>query len=271
MIKSLITLLSLIFPSFFVKKAYKQLTHPKFYPYRAHEKDILENALVTDFTFKKGNIKMYKWGKGSKKILVIHGWEGRVTHFSKLIQNLIKAGYTVYGFDAPSHGLSDKVETSLFDFIELVGEMIERVQPTIAISHSFGAVATTYSLAQNSHLELDKYVLITCPDKFLERIEAVAHNFGLSNGVVDRLIFKIEQDYNLDVGRLNVSEFVKEIKVRKAYILHDQDDRQLPLSQAIHVHENWLNSDLEIVRGTGHFKILQDEGVIAKILNFAAS
>ena len=114
-------------------------------------------------------------------------------------------------------------------------------------------------------------MLITCPDKFLERIEAVAHYFGLSKGVVDRLIIKIEQDYDLDVGRLNVSEFVKEVKVRKAFILHDQDDRQLPLSQAINVHENWSNSELEIVRGTGHFKILQDEGVIAKILNFSAS
>ena len=149
--------------------------------------------------------------------------------------------------------------------------MIERVQPAIAISHSFCAVATTYSLAQNSHLRLDKYVLITCPDEFLERIEAVAHNFGLSKKIVDRLIIKIEQDYNLDVRRLNVSEFVKEVKVRKTYILHDQDDRQLPLSQAVHVHENLSNSELEIVRETGHFKILQDEGVIIKILNFSES
>ena len=90
--------------------------------------------------------------------------------------------------------------------------MIERVQQAIVISHSFGAVATTYSLAQNSHLRLDKYVLITCPDEFLERIEAVAHNFGLSKKVIDRLIIKIEQDYNLNVRRLNVSEFVKEVK-----------------------------------------------------------
>jgi alpha-beta hydrolase superfamily lysophospholipase len=86
------------------------LTYLKFYPYRAHEKDILETAFVTDYAFSKGNIKMYKWSGGPKKILVIHGWEGRVTHFSMLIQHLIKAGYTVYGFDAPSHGLSDKVK-----------------------------------------------------------------------------------------------------------------------------------------------------------------
>jgi len=149
--------------------------------------------------------------------------------------------------------------------------MIERVQPAIAISHSFCAVATTYSLAQNSHLRLDKYVLITCPDEFLERIEAVAHNFDLSKKIVDRLIIKIEQDYNLDVRRLNVSEFIKEVKVRKTYILHDQDDRQLPLIQAVHIHENLSNSELEIVRETGHFKILQDEGVIIKILNFSES
>ena len=89
MMKSMITLLSLIFPSFFVRKAYQQLTYPKFYPYRAHEKDILETALVTDHTFKKGNIKMYKWSGGPKIILVIHGWEGRVTHFSILILDLI--------------------------------------------------------------------------------------------------------------------------------------------------------------------------------------
>lgn len=69
MMKSMITLLSFIFPDFFVKKAYQQLTHPKFHPYRAHEKDVLEAALVTDYTFKKGNIKMYKWSGGPKKFL----------------------------------------------------------------------------------------------------------------------------------------------------------------------------------------------------------
>ena len=45
-----------------------------------------------------------------KITLVIHEWDGRVTHFSILIQDLIKVGYTVYDFDAPSHGLSDKVK-----------------------------------------------------------------------------------------------------------------------------------------------------------------
>ena len=71
--------------------------------------------------------------------------------------------------------------------------MIERVQPAIAISHSFCAVATTYSLAQNSHLRLDKYVLITCPDEFLERIEAVAHNFGLSKKIVEGGLLKLSK------------------------------------------------------------------------------
>jgi hypothetical protein len=56
----MITLLSLIFSSFFIREEYQQLTYLKFYPYRAHEKDILETALVTDYIFKKGNIKMYK-------------------------------------------------------------------------------------------------------------------------------------------------------------------------------------------------------------------
>ena len=110
MMTNMITLLSLIFSSFFIREEYQQLTYLKFYPYRAHEKDILETALVTDYIFKKGNIKMYKWSGGPKITLVIHEWDGRVTHFSILIQDLIKVGYTVYDFDAPSHGLSDKVK-----------------------------------------------------------------------------------------------------------------------------------------------------------------
>ncbi len=110
MMTNMITLLSLIFSSFFIREEYQQLTYLKFYPYRAHEKDILETALVTDYIFKKGNIKMYKWSGGPKITLVIHEWDGRVTHFSILTQDLIKVGYTIYGFDAPSHGLSDKVK-----------------------------------------------------------------------------------------------------------------------------------------------------------------
>ena len=76
----MITLLSYVFPDFFVKKAYQQLTHPKFYPYRTHEKDILEDAIIADLAFKKGNIKTYKWLGGPQKIITDGDRHSRKIH-----------------------------------------------------------------------------------------------------------------------------------------------------------------------------------------------
>lgn len=266
--KLLIRISSNLFPSIITSFAYKKLTNPQVRKLRPNEMTTLEKAEKEIYRFKDFKIQLYTWRGGNKKILLIHGWEGQAGNFSDLIEELLTNGYTIYSFDAPSHGLSSKGSTSLFEFTELVGLLIRKNEVKNLVSHSFGGVATTYALFNNLDLQIDKYVLLTTPDKFVERIDDVSEMVGISNKVKTRLIDRLEKETNLDVKTLNVSEFVKSIKVKKSLIIHDKKDKVIPISRSRNVHQNWSVSEFREIEGTGHFRILRTKKVIDEVINY---
>jgi pimeloyl-ACP methyl ester carboxylesterase len=260
-----------LLPGIFTKVAYQKLTHPQIRKLRDHELDILAKARQADMDFKGGTIRTYHWGEVGEPVLLIHGWEGQAGNFADIIPALLEAGCQVHAFDGPSHGFSSIKPTSLFDFIALVAQRIEQLGVKRLISHSFGGVATTYALSQNPQISIDRYVLLTAPDRFRERIDYVFAQAGLHPKVKTRLIRQLEEDWQVKVDQLNVSRFVETVQVKKALILQDKDDRVVPLEQSRRVHEAWPESDLQIVDHTGHFRNLRDASVIKMVGQFLST
>jgi len=199
---------------------------------------------------------------------LIHGWEGQAGNFSDLIHILLKQNYTVYAFDGPSHGYSSVGETSLLEFSALVGVLIKKFNVKRLVSHSFGGVATTNVLSQNLDLSIDKYVLLTTPDRFSQRIDAVAKQIGIPNTIKQKLIAKIENETGLRINTFNVSDFVKKVNVKEALIIHDKNDRLIPIAQSKNVWENWENCSFKEIEGTGHFRILRTAEVLNTVVAF---
>jgi len=266
--QKLTELISGLVPNLFVKMAFSKLTNPQVRKLRDRELEILKTAHEEDFKFKSFNIKTYQWAGNNDSVLLIHGWEGQAGNFCDLIKKLQAQGFNIYAFDAPAHGFSSKGKTSFFEFMELAGVLIKKFNVSKLISHSFGGVATTYALYTNQDIKIDKYALITTPDKFIERIEDVTKQYGLHEKVVSRLVNKIETEYKINVYALSVSNFVKEISVNQAIIFHDINDRVIPIERSRNVYKNWGNATFQDVNGTGHFRILRDENVLDSIVKF---
>jgi len=266
--KSFVKVASTIFPHAVVSMAYNQLTNPQVRKLRENELQTLAQSKTQDFLFKDFTIKLYTWAGGDKKVLLIHGWEGQAGNFSDLVESLLAAGFTVYAFDGPSHGFSSTGKTSLFEFTELVSLLIKKFEVKHLVSHSFGGVATTFALYNNLDIAIDKYVLLTTPDKFTERIDDVSEMVGITKGVKNKLIQRLEQETQLDVSTLNVSDFVKSIHVKKAMIIHDKHDRFITISRSRTVHKNWQASEFKAIEGTGNFRILRTQEVIEEVVGF---
>lgn len=268
--KNIVRLISGIAPGWVEKFAYRQLTSPQIHKLRKHELEILDTAEKEQYPFHEGYIQLYHWKGGDKTVFLVHGWEGQAGNFADLIDAFRNQNYSVIAFDGPSHGFSSRQNTSLFEFTELVGILLKKFEVKHIVSHSFGGVATTYALSQNPEIEIEKYALLTTPDRFSERIQQVASAVGVTDEVVNRLVARLETELDMDVQTLNVSDFVREIKVREALIIHDKADRVIPIEISRNVHRNWPNSRMEEVEGTGHFRILRTDFVIQKILDFFA-
>lgn len=266
--KSIVRFASIIIPKAIANFAYKKLTNPQVRKLRENELSTLEKAEKETLTFKEFKIQLYTWKGGDKKVLLIHGWEGQAGNFSDLIEQLLIEGYTVHSFDGPSHGFSSKGNTSLFQFSDLVGTLIQKYQVKLLVSHSFGGVATTFALYNNSNLIIDKYVLITTPDRFIDRINEVSESVGINRKVRKRLIQKLEKETKMNVKSLNVSDFVKFVSVKQALIIHDKHDKVIPIEHSKNVYKNWAASEFREVEGTGHFRILRTKEVIDGIIDY---
>ncbi|MEM7299254.1 MAG: alpha/beta hydrolase [Bacteroidota bacterium] len=267
--KQLVRILSTISPSLVTELAYRTLTNPRIKKLREHELELLDKAQQKKIKFGEFDIQTYAWGEeGNEKILLIHGWEGQAGNFTDIIRVLLKNNYYVIAFDGPSHGFSSKGKTSLFEFSDLVAKMIQETKCRNLISHSFGGVATTYALSRNQDVEIDKYVLLTTPDKFRERIEDVARYVGVTDKVKNKLIERLESEIEMEVAEANVSLFVKDIKVNKALIIHDKNDKIIPIAQSRNVCANWEACEFTEVEGTGHFRILRTDEVIETVAEF---
>ena len=248
-------------PALLTHVAYRQFTRPPVQKIPSGEREVLDTAEQATVPFRGFRIQTYHWPGPGKRLVLVHGWEGRAGNFISLLPFLQGAGFDVYAFDAPSHGLSSRGATSMFEFSDLVAERLQDWQPEYAISHSFGSVATISALSNTPALSLKKYALLTTPDRFLERIDWVAAQVGITEAVKRRLINRIHREMGIDPAAMNVSDAAAHTRVGQALILHDVRDRVIPIQQARNVHAHWPVSHLQELEDTGHFKILRDPGV----------
>lgn len=269
--KRIVFILAQLFPRFFIKKGFSFLTTPGQQKIRPHEKAIIRQAIKTELNFKHFIIQCYRWGTGSKVILLVHGWEGHAGNFSDIIPKLVESNFTVYAFDGPGHGASTLGATSLFDFQKLTALLVEQFSATYVLSHSFGSVAALTALGSNPQLIIERYVGITVPNKFNERIAEMIEYFGLPNKIFRGIVQKIEHELGVKVADLNVEDFAPKSSVKKALFLHDKNDRVLPIERSIEVAKKWKVAQLETVEGTGHYKILRTPKVIDRIVCFLSS
>ncbi len=266
--RGLVKVASGIFPNYFVNKAYETLVNPQVKKLRPHELEVLDLAEKRDIAFHSFRIRTYSWNPGHEKVLLIHGWEGQAGNFADLIELLVRAGYTVEAFDAPSHGFSSQGETSLIEFKDLAGFMIRKSGAKKLVSHSFGGVATTGALFDNLDITIDAYALLTTPDKFAERLDQVADQTGISNGVKKRLKSTIERELGMKAESLNVSDWVREIGVRRAAIWHGKTDTVIPIAQSRNVALNWSEAEMNEIPEVGHFRILRSPEILEQVITF---
>jgi pimeloyl-ACP methyl ester carboxylesterase len=269
---ALLRLASLLFPRWVARQAYRQLTQPQVRKLRDHEQAVLDQAEKSRLDFQGFDIQLYQWGQGTDAVLLVHGWEGQAGNFSDWVSPLLAAGFTVYAFDAPSHGHSSPGQASLFEFGQLVEVLIERLAVRKLLSHSFGGVATTFALQDRPDLHIEKYGVLTIPNRFLDYVEDLSQRLGMTAAVQKRLLDRVHRETGYDPADMVVGQFVQRISsVQSVLILHDEADRVIPLAKAQDVAAAWPIAHLEPITGTGHFRILRTPAVVERMVGWLAS
>lgn len=260
--------LELISPDYAAAKAYGFMARPRPFKVKPFEQRALDQANISEITFKEYTVKLYRWGSGVTRVLLVHGWEGNAGNFGALVDLLVENGCSVLAFDAPAHGQSSGTVSSMFDFGELVGRLLQEHPIDHVITHSFGTVATVFALWLNRGLAIDKLVLLTAPDRFEDRIDQFLDFIGLSSRTKQALIAIFERETGYQVSDLSVSQASHEIQVNRVLIVHDRDDQVLPIEWSRRIVAQWPKAQLVEIENTGHYRILRDVQTAAAVQEF---
>lgn len=251
-----------------VKFASKLFTTPIKYKLPKREIEMDKNSLQQSIiiTSISKEIVVYTYGKGDKKVLLVHGWSGRGTQLVKIADEMLKLSYSTVSFDAPAHGKSAGKTSNMTEFIAGILELQDKFGPfEFAIGHSLGGMSILNSIKRG--LKVQKAVIIGSGDI----VEDIMDDFVEKLGMNIAISTKMRAGFEKKIGE-TMDSFSAYIAARDVHIpvlvIHDKDDDDVPVKAAYHINENLKGSELVITEGLGHRKILGDTKVIKKIIEF---
>lgn len=215
------------------------------------------------------NIVTYKYGTSERQILLVHGWSGRGTQLFKIADELVKIGYATISFDAPAHGKSEGKTTIMSEFILSILEIEKLYGPfEIAIGHSLGGMSVLNAIKDG--LMVEKAIIIGSGDIVQDILDEFISKLTLKQEISNRLRDLFEDKYKVKMNDFSAYKAAQKIKI-PVLVIHDKDDPEVPVKAGIHIHQQLQNGTLYLTEGLGHRKILGNQNVIKKILEFIKS
>ena len=244
----------------------KMFFTPSSYKTTPLEKKYLDKGESFQLSVHDKTVQCWKWGRGPS-ILLAHGWNGRGIQLHHFIEPLMQKGYSVIGYDAPGHGVSQGKTSSYFEFTDTIRTLLtssngHTIQGVIA--HSLGGSATVNSIAkENQPLEA---VLIAPALRLAEVLKCFFDHVGVPTHLYHTLIQEYEDQFGYDMRRDNPANLFNEIN-SKILIVHDKHDPTIPYADSRELSNEFHNISLHTTEGLGHKRILTDETVVDSIVN----
>ncbi|HLA55709.1 MAG TPA: alpha/beta hydrolase [Flavobacterium sp.] len=235
-------------------------------PKRELEMDMKSRQQSVDIKSIDKEVVVYHFGETGKKVLLVHGWSGRGTQLVKFADEFVKAGYSTISFDAPAHGKSPGKTTLMPEFIATILQLEKEFGPfEAAVGHSLGGMSLLNSVKRG--LKLERLVTIGSGDIIQDIIDEFIEKLELKPEVGQLMRNHFENKSHEAMDNYSAFRAAMEIDI-PVLVIHDNDDPEVLVKCAHHIHENLKNGELMLTNGLGHRKILGNHAVIEKTLAF---
>jgi pimeloyl-ACP methyl ester carboxylesterase len=214
----------------------------------------------------KKSIVVYELGNSTKKVLLVHGWSGRGTQLFKIAETLVENGYSVISFDAPGHGKAAGNSSIMLEFIASIKEIDLKFGPfEAAVGHSLGGMALFNAIKDG--FKINHLVTIGSGDVVKDIIDDFIAKIKLKKSTGTLMSDFFEKKYNKTMDSFSAYLSAQNVTI-PVLVIHDENDDDVPVSAAHHIHKHLQNGSIYITKKLGHRKILGDEKVIAKTIDF---
>ncbi len=245
--------LAIVAPKYAAKKGFELFCWPRRIKMKPHQLEFLNQAdeqFKIDYAGKK--VQAYRWGNGSKKVLLLHGWQSHSYWWRYVINRLSKEEFTIFSLDAPGHGLSEGDFLNLPHYSGLIEQfIIEQKSIHAILTHSFGGFASVYTLHRLPHLQVTKMVVMAAPGEVEFFFLYYQRLLRLSKRTIRLINRYFENFIGHPPSYFKMKEFSKSLTLQ-GLIIHDTEDKEAPYQTAIDMNAVWKNSSIITTSGLGH-------------------
>lgn len=227
-----------------------------------------EAVLATSTTIELlDGIAGMRWGDPkSPKILIVHGWESRASHFGVMIKALTEAGRCVVAFDGPAHGDSEGGQANVYVFAKTILAMKDKLGKLDAVvGHSMGAASATYAIAHG--LQADAMVHISGPGRLRDVMQRFCNRLDLSPETRSAFFPYFEKGLDAKIDDLDNCRLAQQLAI-PALFIHDPQDEEVPFSEGEAVCQNWKGAIMYRAEGMGHTRLLRAKETVALVTKF---
>jgi len=253
-------------------------------PRAAWETQLLERGKRFGIPSPWGELAAWSFGEGPT-VLLVHGWNGRGSQLGRLVGPLVTAGYRVVLFDAPGHGDSPGKSSSMIHFADAIEHAVDALRPvfgTLAaiVAHSMGSPATIVAMSRfqrrapteherslRDSLPVDRFVFVAPPIDVRDFVRDFSKQVELGAEPEQLLGERIEARFATPLAALHAPTLARSLSA-PLFVIHDAEDREVPLRQGERLVEAWRGARLWVTRGLGHTRILTDAEVVYRISGF---
>jgi len=233
---------------------------------KPHHQAFLNSGLAEVLEIDGNRIQTYRWGKGSRKVLLVHGWESHSFRWKTYVNTLIENDFTVLALDAPAHGNSTGKIMNLVIYEKVLSVFLSRHNDVdTIIAHSIGGFTTTYYLSRNPETSVQKAVILAAPGKVEEFFEFFVQFLGLRKKTIQLITDHFEAVLKQKPSYFSAVNFARDIRTR-ALIVHDKTDKSTKYTDSEKLSRAWDGSTLKITHGLGHE--LKNEALLSEIIGF---
>jgi pimeloyl-ACP methyl ester carboxylesterase len=86
-----------------------------------------------------------------------------------------------------------------------------------------------------------------------------------------RLVARIERRIAAPLHHFEVPELGRAVAMPPTLIVHDVDDRSMPVADGSAIAAAWVRSRLRTTAGLGHRRLLRDPDVVAEVVDFVCA
>lgn len=241
---------------------YDSLTRPKHLPVSDQESLLLYDARREDIPFEDGHITAWHWGDSGPRVLLVHGWESRASHWHAWVQPLLAGGFQVSALDNPAHGHASGDTTDVLQWGRAVRSAgIQLGELHAVISHSMGSAASLHAFAHG--LQVKTSVHLAGPSSLTRVLRYAGHAKGLDTTELDALMTAFTQRIGQPLSAMDLAALAPSLQ-HPALILHDPEDAEMPAIESRKLAAAWPMARLIEPANVGHRRILRDPQVIGQ-------